>query len=133
VAIFPTPYKLTIMNLKEYKNENVITYHSTKTGLAIDETIDLFKQLKSYLYECSISKERLSPTKEVDLIWHSFILHTEEYAIFCNNFFNKFIHHRPNSISKLASFSLYADCTDVSEDSNALVADCDAGGQAEDL
>ena len=34
-------------------------------------------------------------SKDVDNLWHTFILFTKEYAQFCNKFAGKFIHHVP--------------------------------------
>ncbi|HSA74089.1 MAG TPA: hypothetical protein VLD84_09060 [Nitrososphaeraceae archaeon] len=36
----------------------------------------------------------------VDEVWHTFILFTNEYRIFCNTVFGEYIHHEPNVSSK---------------------------------
>lgn len=46
---------------------------------------------------------KLSPTKVVDPGWHAFILHTEEYARFCDRIAGRFIHHRPTCDGDLRS------------------------------
>lgn len=35
--------------------------------------------------------------KKVDILWHNFILDTEEYLSFCFKYFGKVIHHKPHS------------------------------------
>ncbi|MEU2801452.1 hypothetical protein [Streptomyces sp. NPDC007117] len=37
----------------------------------------------------------LSPSKAVDVGWHTFILHTVDYAEFCDRVAGRFIHHVP--------------------------------------
>ncbi|MGH8905631.1 MAG: glycine-rich domain-containing protein [Egibacteraceae bacterium] len=37
----------------------------------------------------------LSPSRLVDIGWHTFILHTREYAAFCQRVAGRFIHHTP--------------------------------------
>ncbi|MEU2763188.1 hypothetical protein [Streptomyces sp. NPDC007094] len=37
----------------------------------------------------------LSPSKAVDVGWHTFILHTVDYAEFCERVAGRFIHHVP--------------------------------------
>lgn len=37
----------------------------------------------------------LSPSETVDIGWHTFILHTREYADFCDRIAGGFIHHVP--------------------------------------
>lgn len=37
----------------------------------------------------------LSPSSAVDIGWHTFVLHTREYAAFCDRVAGRFIHHEP--------------------------------------
>lgn len=37
----------------------------------------------------------LSPSRMVDIGWHTFILHTVDYAIFCEQVAGRFVHHVP--------------------------------------
>jgi len=37
----------------------------------------------------------LVPTEDIDLIWHTHILDTENYALDCEILFGKFLHHKP--------------------------------------
>lgn len=37
----------------------------------------------------------LSPSKAVDIGWHTWILHTVDYAAFCDRIAGRFIHHVP--------------------------------------
>ncbi|MGW3194044.1 glycine-rich domain-containing protein [Streptomyces sp. NPDC001118] len=39
----------------------------------------------------------MAPSKVVDPGWHTFMLHTEDYADWCTENFGYFLHHRPNS------------------------------------
>lgn len=39
----------------------------------------------------------LSPSKPVDVGWHTWILHTVDYAAFCDRIAGRFIHHVPTS------------------------------------
>lgn len=38
---------------------------------------------------------KLSPSKPVDVGWHTWILHTVDYAAFCERIAGRFIHHVP--------------------------------------
>jgi hypothetical protein len=41
---------------------------------------------------------RLSmPSVLVDDMWHKFLLHTRDYAAFCDAAFGRFLHHEPES------------------------------------
>ncbi len=49
-----------------------------------------------FLLACARSPETpLAPSREVDHGWHAFILHTREYAEFCDRVAGRFIHHVP--------------------------------------
>lgn len=59
---------------------------------------ELFLDLKGFLYLCGTKQQdaaHLSPPEVVDTIWHHYILHTKEYAKFCEDHFQAFIHHTP--------------------------------------
>lgn len=59
--------------------------------------------------------EPLSPSASVDIGWHTFILHTREYAAFCDRVAGRFIHHVPDGESTSCS------CSSVSERTLATI------------
>lgn len=42
---------------------------------------------------------QLRPSKAVDVAWHTFILNTVDYAIFCQRIAGRFIHHQPEEFT----------------------------------
>merc|ERR1712083_278747 len=40
----------------------------------------------------------LSPSKDVDMVWHEHIADTENYAADCKRMFGHFVHHRPGRV-----------------------------------
>jgi hypothetical protein len=46
---------------------------------------------------------QLRPSRAVDVAWHTFILNTAEYAIFCQRIAGRFIHHLPEEFTPPAS------------------------------
>ncbi|MDQ1009838.1 hypothetical protein QFZ82_004323 [Streptomyces sp. V4I23] len=40
-------------------------------------------------------RQELSPSKLVDIGWHTWILHTVDYALFCQKVVGRFVHHVP--------------------------------------
>jgi hypothetical protein len=49
----------------------------------------------AFLARCATAAGPQSPTPEEDLGWHTFILHTRDYAAFCDRIAGRFIHHEP--------------------------------------
>jgi hypothetical protein len=56
----------------------------------------IMRQTLVFLNACANNpKTPLSPTKAIDVGWHTFILHTADYAEFCHRIAGRFIHHNP--------------------------------------
>lgn len=61
----------------------------------IDEAVSEFRK---YMALISLGYQDLGMhSKEVDEVWHSFILFTTEYIDFCQKACGQMIHHRPNT------------------------------------
>lgn len=56
------------------------------------------KQYRNFLFlKIKYGKQyALPPSKDIDEVWHSHILHTEDYYHFCMNIFGEFLHHHPH-------------------------------------
>jgi hypothetical protein len=53
-------------------------------------------QALAFLLACALNPGAgLAPSEQVDAGWHAFLLHTREYATFCEQVAGRFIHHRP--------------------------------------
>lgn len=58
----------------------------------------LFLEVKRYLALAASSSEPLDMfSSRVDGAWHQFILFTQHYSEFCERFFGRYLHHRPNT------------------------------------
>lgn len=56
----------------------------------------IMDQALAFLQVCAINPGAgLAPSDEVDKGWHAFILHTADYAEFCQRVAGRFIHHLP--------------------------------------
>ncbi|GAA3634468.1 hypothetical protein GCM10022420_004140 [Streptomyces iranensis] len=55
-------------------------------------------QTAAFLAACANNTGRpLTPSKAVDIGWHTFLLHTRDYADFCQRVAGHFIHHVPTN------------------------------------
>jgi hypothetical protein len=55
------------------------------------------EQALAFLAACATNPDAgLAPSPEVDKGWHAFILHTADYAEFCDRVADRFIHHLPD-------------------------------------
>ncbi|WBB56705.1 hypothetical protein [Verrucosispora sp. WMMD573] len=70
------------------------------TELAPDLPARILDQALAFLGTCATATGPLGPSDLVDIGWHTFILHTREYADFCERIAGRFIHHQPEPTSK---------------------------------
>jgi anti-sigma regulatory factor (Ser/Thr protein kinase) len=64
----------------------------------------IVEQALSFLVACARYPDgHLSPSETVDAGWHAFILHTADYAEFCQRVAGRFIHHRPSGPGEAVS------------------------------
>lgn len=73
------------------------------TRIVKDEHVDqeyaerIMDQALAFLKVCADNPGlSLRPSKAVDIGWHTFILHTREYADFCDSIAGGFLHHVPD-------------------------------------
>jgi hypothetical protein len=61
----------------------------------------IMSQTLAFLKACADNPGAgLSPSPTVDIGWHTFVLHTREYAVFCDQVAGRFIHHEPTDDHK---------------------------------
>ena len=53
-----------------------------------------FPENEELNFRCSMHSEM----KEIDDMWHTFLLHTKQYMLFCEKYFGGFIHHAPATL-----------------------------------
>ncbi|WP_327042767.1 hypothetical protein OG400_11840 [Micromonospora ureilytica] len=63
--------------------------------LATDLPPRILDQALAFLGTCAVTAEPIGPSVLVDIGWHTFILHTHDYAEFCHRIAGRFIHHEP--------------------------------------
>ncbi|GAB3214354.1 hypothetical protein GCM10027294_54120 [Marinactinospora endophytica] len=75
--------------------ERLATRISNDHGFPWAYCARIVDQTAVFLAGCAVSDRPLSPSKRVDIGWHTFILYTAEYTAFCKRIAGRYIHHRP--------------------------------------
>ncbi len=79
-----------------YRNPAILERYIRDYRKTPEEAEVCFAKLKEYLGRAVVAVEPLSPpSRDVDDLWHTFLLFTRDYAAFCQSSFGKFIHHVP--------------------------------------
>ncbi|SNT58193.1 hypothetical protein SAMN05443665_10491 [Actinomadura meyerae] len=72
--------------------------------VSTEEAERVLHQALGFLMACALNPGAgLAPSKSVDVGWHAFVLHTREYADFCQRIAGRFIHHAPDDPSDAGS------------------------------
>jgi hypothetical protein len=91
-----------------YENLDVVSRFAEDFGLSFPESEEIFTECKRWLWLCAKRKLDLeqgigesfvvplfNEAFAIDLMWHTFLLFTEDYANFCHEHFGFFVHHYP--------------------------------------
>jgi hypothetical protein len=57
----------------------------------------ILDQALAYLATAATATQPIGPSALVDIGWHTFLLHTRDYAQFCDRIAGRFIHHEPDT------------------------------------
>lgn len=100
-------------NLNEilhYKNHNVVKRYIKDYQKPPKIALQYFKEMLKFLWlaqQVKIDKKHKDvlvamypDMRDIDNMWHTFILFTRDYEKFCKNYFNHFIHHTPNTATE---------------------------------
>ncbi|GGU83014.1 hypothetical protein GCM10010211_56220 [Streptomyces albospinus] len=79
--------------------ERLVDFCAEEYGLerCVAECVQSEAIAMCYVMGSTNAGDEMAPSKQVDAGWHIFMLHTEEYADWCQENFGYFLHHRPNS------------------------------------
>jgi hypothetical protein len=92
-----------------YQNDHVIFKFMENWDVTEQEARDLFEETKKWLWLSADSVQRKDNGEEVpqlavtfsmtlmDEMWHTFILFTREYQLFCWNYFGFYLNHAPTT------------------------------------
>lgn len=102
----PTQQPRSLEEILSYFHPGVIHRYCDESGATLAQGEEVFQQMLKWLYlcyrhavegredfVCSMHPEIL----EIDEMWHCFVLHTIDYANFCEEHFGFFLHHVPTN------------------------------------
>lgn len=85
----------------DYFNIIVIKRYCYEYNKSIEFGTELFQAFLKFMHISDILGRKkiltyiINEIVEIDKMWHTFLLFTREYELFCYKFFNRFIHHSP--------------------------------------
>ena len=82
-------------NYRAYQNSTLVEKYSKNENISIEKANEHFSALKEFLRFSTTTEKPCFPSKDLDEIWHTFILFTKDYQYFCKSMLGKFVHHVP--------------------------------------
>ncbi|AMO47401.1 hypothetical protein [Kosakonia oryzendophytica] len=92
-----------------YQNEDLITKFRKEWNVTQEEAEDIFYETKKFLYlaaRCQTECFNISVYEQmqvIDEMWHTFVLFTDRYHHFCEEYLGGFLHHFPFTREMLRS------------------------------
>lgn len=93
----------------DYQNDMLIYKFLESYNISFEEASAIFEETKKWMWLCAKGKELLK-NKEIefplfidksmlmiDEMWHTFILFTKEYQLYCKEKFGFYLHHAPTT------------------------------------
>ena len=101
---------LALSQVITYRNDDVVGRFCDDHGVDFAAASEVFVETLKWLWLCAhqsylqeskgkapVGVPLLSEIFVIDLMWHNFILFTEEYQNFCNDYLKSFVHHVPQT------------------------------------
>lgn len=93
------PTLKTVSGFLRYKNQRVVKRYMREYEVTQRVAERVFTEMLKFLYLCmAISTPCSPPSREVDDMWHCFVLHTPDYFKFCGEYAGRFLHHDPTEM-----------------------------------
>lgn len=77
--------------------DRLVDFCAEEYGLELSVAKQVMDQGLAFLDVMGSTGLGLSPSKQVDPAWHTFMLHSEEYTSWCMERYGRYIHHAPKS------------------------------------
>lgn len=89
-----------------YENDEVVHRFASDYRVSIADAREIFVETKRWLWLCASHVAEandgvgdkvplLGEARVIDLMWHTFLLFTKDYAAYCRDHFGFFVHHQP--------------------------------------
>ena len=78
-----------------YQNESLLRRFEKDHGATRVQAERTFNALKQFMVVCRMKSGIKVSSEPIDEFWHTFLLFTEDYRDFCDDYLGMFVNHRP--------------------------------------
>ncbi|MBD8238356.1 hypothetical protein IFT96_18630 [Pseudomonas fluorescens] len=97
-----SPIKVaSLQKIMQYENPDLIIKFCKEWSVSQDEAKDIFEETKKFIFlaaQCQTECFDISVYQQmqvIDEMWHTFLLFTDQYYHFCEEYLGGFLHHFP--------------------------------------
>ena len=103
----PAHHKHTSVTLPDFSLSAVMKkVAKTNEGWSHDRLTIAEKDYRDFLAHAKRKVGRLAPSADVDEVWHTHIIFTQQYHADCEKYFGYYLHHLPSSPEDMAKRGL---------------------------
>jgi hypothetical protein len=105
-AVESRPTRKPLDDILKYTHPRVIERHAQDQGVSPDLAARRFEGLKQFLAVAATMPGRKVTSAPIDAMWHTFLLFTKDYRVFCIDYLGRFIEHEPFEVAAPWAYAL---------------------------
>lgn len=95
------PKRVALEDVMKYENRDVVARICKELGVTPEVATGIFEDVKRFLYLAGQNVTHdMIPTPTIDEGWHAFIMFTQDYREFCQEYFGAFVDHTAHRVNE---------------------------------
>lgn len=89
------PIRKNATEIMAFKHDRLLERYCKDTGASPAQASRCFDALKQFMIVCAVKPGYKVTSDPIDRMWHTFLLFTKDYRMFCEKNLGMFINHEP--------------------------------------
>jgi len=89
------PLRRTLAEIMDFQHERLLERYRESTGTSLEWAARCFNAFKQFMIVCAVKPGYKVTSDPIDQMWHTFLLFTRDYRMFCEDNLGRFINHEP--------------------------------------
>lgn len=102
-----------VEQIMQWRADEIVRRYCADTDRSMEHGMDCFQCFKQFMVVCAGSSTVKAPSEAVDEMWHTALLFTRPYRVFCRQYLGTYIDHEPVEVN--ADAAIYGETRAVAE------------------